>query len=284
MKPAVLVTTDLSPDAASALPFARRVADGLGLPTEVLHIVHAPVLAPALTQAPELDARDAETALRKTIDATDPDSPVRIEVRIATDVVAAILDRAKEIEAPFLVVAASGKTGWQRLRLGSTVHALLRHLALPLVCVPANRSAEKSTTDTDADAERTSGNGVLVTCDLSPLSRRALAPGAALARALGGPLTLVAVTSGPASEAEAWGRALRGLATDLTATGVDARAEVIQADDVTKAIVDRAAAPDIAMLCMASHGHGGLKRMLLGSVVEAVLPRVRVPLAVIPAA
>lgn len=281
MKPAVLVTTDLSPDAASALPFARRLARGLGLPTEVLHIVHAPVLAPALTQAPELDARDAEAALRKTIDTTDPESPVRIEVRIATDVVAAILARAKAIEAPFLVVAASGKTGWQRLRLGSTVHALLRHLARPLVCVPSNRSGAKSTTGTDAEARI--GGGVLVTCDLSSLSRRALAPGAALARALGGPLTLLAVTAGPASEAEAMGRALRGHATDLTATGVDARAEVIRAGDVAKAIIDRAAAPDIAMLCMASHGHGGLKRMLLGSVVEAVLPRVRVPVAVIPA-
>lgn len=281
MKPAVLVTTDLSPDAASAIPFARRLAQGLGVPTEVLHIVHAPVLAPALTQAPELDVRDAEAALRQTIDATDPGSTVRIEVRIATDVVAAILARAKEIEAPFLVVAASGKTGWQRLRLGSTMHALLRHLACPLVCVPTNRIPARSTTGIDADARN--GSGVMVTCDLSHLSRRALAPGAALGRALGGPLTLVAVSSGPASEAEAWGRALRGLATDLTATGVDARAEVIRADDVTTAIVDRAAAPDIAMLCMASHGHGGLTRMLLGSVVEAVLPRVRVPVAVIPA-
>ena len=273
MKPAVLVTTDLSPGAAVALPLARRLGQALDLPTELLHVVHAPVLLPAFTRAPELDAQDAEERLRETIAALGPGSPVRAEVRLANNVVEAIVARAVELDAPFLVVAGSGKSGWQRLRLGSTVHALLRHLARPIVCVPATSTPP-----------RAAGGRLLVTSDLSDLSRRALAPSAALARALGMPLTLVAVSSGPAEEVDAWGRALRGLAADLASTGLDAQAEVIGASAVPAAIIERASAPDVAMLCMASHGRSGFKRLLLGSVVEAVLPGSPVPVAVFPAA
>jgi nucleotide-binding universal stress UspA family protein len=57
-------------------------------------------------------------------------------------------------------------------------------------------------------------------------------------------------------------------------------AEVRLDGDPATALLDHLAEIDRAVVCMASHGHGGLRRRLVGSVAEAVIRRSPVPVVV----
>ena len=128
----LVVTTDLSELSRRALPVARRMADGLGAELVLLHIVHSPTLAPALSGSIDLDVADAEKALAEQ--AKDLGT-VTTRVIEAEDVVPALV--AEAATADMLVMASHGRTGLKRLALGSVVEAVLEAASTPVLCVPA---------------------------------------------------------------------------------------------------------------------------------------------------
>jgi nucleotide-binding universal stress UspA family protein len=65
--------------------------------------------------------------------------------------------------------------------------------------------------------------------------------------------------------------------------GVDAAAELAESPDTSEMIMRRAEALDVDLIVTGSHGRKGVKRMLLGSVVEPLLHRCRQPVLVLPA-
>jgi nucleotide-binding universal stress UspA family protein len=60
----------------------------------------------------------------------------------------------------------------------------------------------------------------------------------------------------------------------------DVAVEVRLAGDPAAALLAHLAHTEHAIVCMASHGHGGLRRRLVGSVAEAVIRRAPVPVVV----
>lgn len=137
--------------------------------------------------------------------------------------------------------------------------------------------------------------GIVLTTDLSAESRRAFAPARELARKLGLPLTLLAVVEEIPMEALAGGvpvawpdreQMKRDFSTKLgefaRELGPDVRAEVIDGLDAALAIVDWCKQHKADFIAMASHGRSGLRRLLMGSVAEAVLRRSTVPVIVFP--
>lgn len=56
----------------------------------------------------------------------------------------------------------------------------------------------------------------------------------------------------------------------LRAEGLAAELEVVEGQPA-EAIVERADAPDVAMVAMSTHGYGGLSRLVLGSVADKVM-------------
>lgn len=66
----------------------------------------------------------------------------------------------------------------------------------------------------------------------------------------------------------------------VTVAPAEATADVLLDGDPADALVDHLADTDRTLVCMSSHGHGGLRRRLVGSVAEAVIRRSPVPVIV----
>jgi nucleotide-binding universal stress UspA family protein len=138
---------------------------------------------------------------------------------------------------------------------------------------------------------------LVVTTDLSPESQRAFAPAAALADRLGLEIVLFAVLEDMPFEPTAggmvvpypdraqlhrdWEQKLRELAGTLHCKRA-VRTTCVDAMDVPRAIVEFAQQQNAAYVAMATHGRAGLRRLLLGSVAEAVLRHSHVPLILYP--
>ncbi|MBL8728352.1 MAG: universal stress protein [Planctomycetes bacterium] len=130
------VATDLSPASTPAIDLAMRWARALPATVVLLHVVHDPVLAPALGNDVPGDIAAAKVRLQQLAGAA-PDVTCRIVVRAADDVVGTIV--AAAAGSHYLFVGTHGRSGFQRLRLGSVAAAVLRQSHVPVVCVPAGR-------------------------------------------------------------------------------------------------------------------------------------------------
>lgn len=140
---------------------------------------------------------------------------------------------------------------------------------------------------------------ILVALDLPFASARpALDFARGLAEGAGGTLWLLHVAApdsafasleaGPPSSREARAQTLRvehrelhELAERLRTEGFDAHALI--AEGVTPdVILDQAERRGVELVVLGSHGHGALRKALLGSTSDAVLRRSRIPVAVVP--
>lgn len=140
-------------------------------------------------------------------------------------------------------------------------------------------------------------SAIVLTTDLSAESQRAFAPTLELAKSLGLSIVLLAILEDVPFEPTGgglmatypdrgivrkdWERLLGELAQKLGTT-VPVRTEVLDAMDVPRAIVDYAQKQKAAYIAMATHGRSGFRRLLLGSVAEAVLRHSHVPVIVFP--
>jgi nucleotide-binding universal stress UspA family protein len=133
----IVVATDLSPGARPAEETALRWAKKLGAELVLMHVVHDPVLAPALSNDVPGDKARAIDRLQKIADSVD--GTCRIDVRSAEDLAAEIVEAAKG--ASFLFVGSQGRSAFERLRLGSVATAVLRRCHVPVVCCPHAQEA-----------------------------------------------------------------------------------------------------------------------------------------------
>lgn len=138
---------------------------------------------------------------------------------------------------------------------------------------------------------------IVVTTDLSPESERALQPAAQLADALSLPIVLLAVVEEVPFEPTAggmaapvvdwqqicaeWRKRVEAMAKRIQSK-TPARAVVLEAADVPRAIVEFAHGEGAAYVAMATHGRRGVRRLLMGSVAEGVLRHARVPVLLYP--
>jgi nucleotide-binding universal stress UspA family protein len=142
---------------------------------------------------------------------------------------------------------------------------------------------------------------IVVTTDFSPESKRAFAPVVDLARKLGLPIKILSVLEDVPFEVVAGGglaavypdheqmrrdqqQRIDELAADLQAEAADLQVTgvLVDAIDISRTIAKFAADEGAAFLAMASHGRSGLRRLLLGSVTEAVLRHAHTPIVVFP--
>lgn len=139
--------------------------------------------------------------------------------------------------------------------------------------------------------------GIVLTTDLSQESQRAFAPVKALAQKLGLTVTmftviedlpfeptaggLMAVYPDPEQVRRDWQKSLDELA-DKFGRDVCTKVVLLEAADVSRAIVDFAAKEKADYIAMATHGRSGLRRLLLGSVAEQIVRHAHVPLLLYP--
>ena len=194
-----------------------------------------------------------------------------------------IIRAADETEARAVVMTTHGRSGFKRWRLGSVASRVLRDVAVPTVLYRPHAEG----------IIPTRLRRILVPVDGSELSESALPEAAALARAAGAslrllravpmvvPLTPIPVSAVYDQANDATRRSAELYLTSLCEdqTDLDVERRIVQGD-ATAAVLHEA--EDADLIVMASHGRGGVVRVALGSVSDAVVRASPVPVMIVP--
>ncbi|MDS0477699.1 universal stress protein [Natrinema sp. 1APR25-10V2] len=224
----------------------------------------------ALTAVEDLTA---DAGVAATTSLVDPSGPVH----------EAIVDYALEHDVDVIVMGTHGRTGADRLVIGSVAERTLRVSPIPVLAVPEA-----------AVLERDFGR-ILVPTDGSEPATAAADHAIALATATDAMLQVVHVVdtdavpeeSAGASVLEAFEAAGQHAVDDVVDRADEAGVRAVEASVLSgtpaQAILDYAAQRDTALVVVGTHGRAGLDRYLLGSVTENVVRRAETPvLAVSP--
>lgn len=202
-------------------------------------------------------------------------------------VVEALAEYAQQLAVDMTIMGTHGRSGFERVRLGSIATAFLTRATMPVLLVPA--------TDEYITDQLPSG-ALLCPLDGSPFAESMLPHARAFAEALGLRMHLLgvavphAIPMAPfgaealladyeALDAEASGREdyLARVATQCpTGTTWSAVHDMSVAHAVQDAVGDQSA----CVIAMATHGRSGFKRLVLGSVTDEVLRGAKVPVLV----
>jgi nucleotide-binding universal stress UspA family protein len=182
---------------------------------------------------------------------------------VAGDPVDLIVDEARSFAPDLLVISTHGRSGLSRWRLGSVADGVIRSKSADTLVVGPNSRL------------RAPVRSILVGLDGSQLAEAALHQAASLAEGFDATLHLVRVIPLPVSTSERYQMYLDDL-TAFAQTYLDNMkeqlsfpGEVITAGRVgspANRLIDYAAAHDIDLVIVASHGRGGIMRTALGSV------------------
>lgn len=289
----ILVATDFSEAAGDALVRAGALANRDGAALAVLHVL--PNLQPInmlFPQAAGAGMADYVDLERRALDALSrvareltsvPDD--RLEVLLETGIdYACIASRAEAWGADLVVVGSHGTTAMRRALLGGVAEKVVRFAHSPVL---VHRS-------------RAGAGPVVVATDLSDPSLPAIRAGAEEARrrsaplhvlhvidvvptyatqALGAPfgITTLAVDEGTVQEMVTG--ASRVLEDAMASAGAEGRGEVVRGP-AAATVVRRTEELESQLLVLATHGHTGLARAMIGSTAESIVRHAHCPVLV----
>ena len=194
---------------------------------------------------------------------------------------------AGDLKADLVVVSTHGRTGLDRLILGSTCDKILRTSPAPVLAI---KHPEHEFVESDKTIHL---KKVLVPCDFSAFSREAVPYAADLCRKFGASLTLahivdtwldypeftptIAVNNTP-NLTRAAKESLDTLAKEQKDVKVDVNVTVGVPHRI---LTDMIKADDVDLVVMTTHGRSALAHLLLGSVTEKVVRHSSCPVLVI---
>jgi nucleotide-binding universal stress UspA family protein len=291
----ILVPLDGSAFSARALPVAAAIAARTGAAVHVVSVLDPSAYVPFVpgeVLVPVMDT-DALAARRAADEAAVQEEAGRLAAQgvqatgtlLEGTVVEALAEHAVAIHADLVLMTTHGRSGLERLWLGSVASSFLHRAPCPVYLVrPAGAAS---------DAALPTGE-MLVPLDGSPFSHAMLPRAAEFAKAIGLTLRLFTVTIPNAIPMAPFGtEALLADESDLTRqehetkTRLEALAATLPvpattevATDMTaaRAIVEQAERPEVGLVAMATHGRTGLARIVLGSVADAVLRNANKPM------
>ena len=290
----VLYATDLSGVSEPAWQETQRLGRLFGAEVLILHVMAPPILPTEGFLPPQMYQdvvdgvrREAAGALDRLL-ASVPGSGLKLRIRLEDGPPAQrILEIAAQEAADLLVIGTHGRTGLERLVLGSVADRMVRQASCPVLTVRPTLGAPRS------EIRR-----ICYATDFSPTARAAWGWVVAIARAAGAEVDLVHVTFEPVPDrhlpAEAVGR-MAQLLREQGQIEVDRflercgfpreRIHVHLAHGApAEQIVRRAQEHATDLLVMGTHGWSGVVRWMLGSVAHHVIQTAPCPvLTVAPA-
>jgi nucleotide-binding universal stress UspA family protein len=292
----ILCPIDFSEFSQHAVHHAIALARWYRSSLTVLHVVVAqPTMD--LPPMPLTEAeRDRVTAdVRSFVGATPPEFPVAFVVLEASDVRGTILKQAQALKADLLVIGTHGRSGFERVLLGSVTEAVVRKAACPVMVVPARVP--------DADDARLIHGGrprILCALDFSDASLAAVEYAMSLAEEAGGDLTLLHSIEVPpelreripvpadfnvdqyhaAAEAACLLR-LRALVPSSVRAVCHVETSVAEGA-AYRQILLLAAQQAADLIVMGVHGRGAIDRLVFGSNTTRVMRGAACPVLIVP--
>jgi nucleotide-binding universal stress UspA family protein len=186
----ILCPVDFSELSALALRHSAALANCFGSRITVLHasrFVPPPYFTPGQIARLEQEFRESEqraqAELREFIAATLGPPPLAVEARIVDALpVEAIRRAAAETQADLIAMGTHGRSGINRLMLGSVTERVLRESRIPVLTVRG-----------EAGAQPAAIRRILVPVNNTAVARKALEAAAELAHCFGAALTLLHV-------------------------------------------------------------------------------------------
>jgi nucleotide-binding universal stress UspA family protein len=292
-----VVPLDGSPLAEQAIPLAKAIAGRARCKLKLV-LVHQPLIL--MEPGPEyhkveLALQKAEREYLKSVTA-----PVREQ--LGRSVSSAVLQGSpvaqtlstyiRELEFDLVVMTTHGRGGLRRAWLGSVTDQLIRSSEIPVVVV---RPRENGAVTPEPELTE-----IAVGLDGSPLAEAALEPTIALARLWDAEISLIQVVpsvvltssstlpfaAGYSDELTALQRKaaqdyVRDVAEQLRESGLRASGVAVVGAAVPETLITAAAPERVSLLAVATHGLGGMKRLVLGSVADKLVRSANVPVLVV---
>jgi nucleotide-binding universal stress UspA family protein len=294
----ILVPLDGSRFAEQAVSQAARIAQRAGSKLRLI-LVHglppAPIdpVAAKLFTSIDLATRKSERAYLRGIQTRLRDGGTRLSsaVTLTGKPGPALAHYVREMGIDLVVMSTHGRGGIRRAWLGSVADYLIRTLEIPVLLVRPREG--------EPGPARTAPSGqILVPLDGSPLAEKALAPAIALAWAWDSELALLQVVrpillsadpSLPLPLPSAFDEDLAAMerthaqdylddiVEELREQGVRATGAAALGWYAADSILEMARPERLAAIVIATHGRGGLRRLVLGSVADKVVRGADVP-------
>jgi nucleotide-binding universal stress UspA family protein len=299
----ILCPVDLSEHSRRALQYATATARWYGSQLTVLYVMRympaidlVPLFAADTTERVWVDDLErqqlTEAAQRFVADTTAGRVQAELVVKDAAQVHREIVARASALQADLVIMGAHGRSGYERLLLGSTTEKVLRSSPVPVMIVPSRADAAVPAGDVGFDS-------IIAAVDFSEASLRAVGYAMSLAQEADAYLTLVNVIDAPeehdedrdalaaslalAREAARASRASRLRALVPESVQTFCRVEiVVEAGKPYREILRIADEKKSDLIVMGIHGRGPVDRMLFGSNTNHVVRAASCPVLAVP--
>ena len=292
MPKTVLLPVDGSNFAEHALPYALGIArrNGATLQLALVHVLSDTTgrgypLA-ELVEARDAEQRDHDAAYMEELTRRLRTAGVQIRPALLKGKVGAALARhVDQVEVDLVVMTTHGRGGLQRAWLGSTADYLVRHSMIPLLLIRPTRETREIGTTSHPGFRR-----VLAALDGSGTAEAALRDALEIGLADDATLVLAHVVqpsvtaTSPylphtvqltheelAARQATMKRYLADIAREPWLEGRDIDTRVRVDFHAAPAILELARELEADLIVVGTHGRGGLRRMILGSVADKVI-------------
>jgi nucleotide-binding universal stress UspA family protein len=293
----IVLALDGSPLAEQAIPFAQAIAQRARAKLKLV-LVHEPILlmepGPGYAKL-ELAMQKADREYLKSVTARLREQlgkAVSSSVLRGMSVAQTLATYVRELGADLMVITTHGRGGIRRAWLGSVTDQLIRSSEVPILVV---RPGEAGSAMQSGEIRE-----VLVALDGSSLAEAAIEPAIALARLWDAEISVVQVvrpvvptTDSPwpfpvsysnqvtALRRDAAQDYVVDIAQDLREAGVRSTGVAVIGATVPETLIELAAPARVSLVAVSTHGLGGLKRLVLGSVADKVVRGAEVPVLVV---
>jgi nucleotide-binding universal stress UspA family protein len=292
---AILAPLDGSAFGEQALPLACSLAAAA---EAALHLAHVEVVYPVLyveglpvidaemQSLSEQHARAYIEAAAERVRADHPDLPF-VSALLEPPVAEGLAAYAAANAIDLVVMTTHGRGGLSRLWLGSVADALVRRCAAPVllirpqpddsppapqirhITIPLDGSALAEQILPHAiDVARLTGARLRLVQVVEPFQQQRMTPGIDLVK------LEQEINGRRCAEAQQY---LRSVKQRLTAQGFTVDTCVTLARQPALAILDEARDSESSLVALATQGHGGLTRLLLGSVADKIVRGAEIP-------
>jgi nucleotide-binding universal stress UspA family protein len=273
----IVLPTDFQQPARRAFTYAVKLATVLGVRLHIVHVIKA------VSESSRVSADSRYLNPRKTSALLELGRLARLakEGGINTEPHLlfgepsdSILKSAARFHAGLLVMGTHGRTGWDRLRLGSTAEAVVREARCPVLTLQ-----EVVARDSFRHHAKVKLDRLFVATDFSSCADAVLHYLSRLATGLKAKVCVLhAIKEGAAKHIVE--QKLNAVTEGLQRRGIEAESLSIPGDPV-EIILKQAAEWQADVIAVGTQGRRGLSRLVLGSVAEAVLRRSGCPVLIV---